>query len=744
MTSKSASTFFRMPEIGQTTNDVTNTCERYFSHDGVEENDYLLDIEKHQGGYHDSDKSNNSTCGRLHSYPLWRKTLLTFYLVLFPMLAFAIGWLIADRLENAMYHFVAKSSDSIDELVFDIGNSYGSTSLKTTYGVDYPWSFIVEPYKVSYFSLTTAEIQKLNSKSTRQSREVSSDYIYRWIWDGTTELGFGQNISVSVPGPAGVEHTLTVQVLKNTAGISSNVVVREITQPVVVKYVRREIRQLLAQDRVAFLQAVSVLQRVPTSVGQRLYGSKYYSRDYFNRLHLYFGGSKDCDRMHEGPGFISAHMGMTLMFEQALQAVNPSVSLPFWDFTLEATFSRAEFFRSSIVFSDGWFSEANTTASNPAKDRIPASHADHVVRRGRFAMTPVMQHAENYSMFVNSYGMLRAPWNANPYPYLTRATTSYDLPSDLRPSGCAEYATTVGKKDFVSAAMALNTDAHGHIHELIGGSWGFRKSLPLVTSQVKSQSQAVYQFSHFAEKYSKLLWRASYLECPNPQSNPDLASTCQPIQDVSRTAARARDDSNGDWPESCRCQCVGDIATKNDEDLARLLYSLGILRDLTWYDADVRQRTISQFLNSQLSGPALPIDGYTMSESLQIYRTVREYICDIGMIGDMFQGTSTNDVIFWVLHPNMERLWHAQRLASQYNLIAFDENWAESDASWSCLGHKSTDPTFLKNIFDSRNVVNSNQEVYESIHPARLELPYVYDQMTFPHCEAQGYNMKGF
>ncbi|CAB1107836.1 unnamed protein product [Ectocarpus sp. CCAP 1310/34] len=58
---------------------------------------------------------------------------------------------------------------------------------------------------------------------------------------------------------------------------------------VTVKYVRREIRALTDRDRETFFNAVSVLQRVPSAVGRAVYGDKYYSKDYFNRMHLYYG-----------------------------------------------------------------------------------------------------------------------------------------------------------------------------------------------------------------------------------------------------------------------------------------------------------------------------------------------------------------------------------------------------------------------------------------------------------------------
>lgn len=56
-----------------------------------------------------------------------------------------------------------------------------------------------------------------------------------------------------------------------------------------VKYVRRELRELTDRDRETFLNAISVMQRVPSSVGRMIYGSKYYSKDYINRIHMYYG-----------------------------------------------------------------------------------------------------------------------------------------------------------------------------------------------------------------------------------------------------------------------------------------------------------------------------------------------------------------------------------------------------------------------------------------------------------------------
>ncbi|CAM9492440.1 unnamed protein product, partial [Laminaria digitata] len=45
-------------------------------------------------------------------------------------------------------------------------------------------------------------------------------------------------------------------------------------------------RSLTDRDRETFFNAVSVMQRVPSAVGRQVYGDRYYSKDYFNRMHL--------------------------------------------------------------------------------------------------------------------------------------------------------------------------------------------------------------------------------------------------------------------------------------------------------------------------------------------------------------------------------------------------------------------------------------------------------------------------
>ena len=70
------------------------------------------------------------------------------------------------------------------------------------------------------------------------------------------------------------------------------------------------------------------------------------------------GGQTNCDHWHDGAGFVTSHVAISLMFEQSLQAVNPSIALPYWDFTIEGTAHDWTDFRDGQVFSDDWFGNA--------------------------------------------------------------------------------------------------------------------------------------------------------------------------------------------------------------------------------------------------------------------------------------------------------------------------------------------------------------------------------------------------
>ena len=185
------------------------------------------------------------------------------------------------------------------------------------------------------------------------------------------------------------------------------------TLAVTVKYVRHEIRSLSEDDRGAFLDALSVCYGTQDDEGKRTYGDKYRSSHYMIRKHLEGAASKDCDHWHDDAGIVNHHVAFTLEMEQALQAVNPAVTIPYWDYSFDSYYYNASAkscgdaclgsdWTASDVWTDDWFGPIANASSGYA-----------VAGSGRFAWLPVMSRASGaraFSTITNSYGALRSPW----------------------------------------------------------------------------------------------------------------------------------------------------------------------------------------------------------------------------------------------------------------------------------------------------------------------------------------------
>ena len=544
-----------------------------------------------------------------------------------------------------------------------IRNAYTRGSPIQTGEYAYPWTYLAEPYRAHALTMADGHPEAT---------------FYKWIVDGHTQ-GYGTSVD-ALWTSAGWKSVVLVEKVNGTTSCV-------LAAKVMVKYTRREIRSLSDQDREAFFQAAQVMQRVPTEVGQRLFGSDYKSKDYFNRVHLYYGGTADCDHWHQGAGFVTSHMAFSLEFEKALQSVYPSTSVPYWDFTMESTFYEPATWRQSPIFADDWFGNAS-----PDNDL-------HTVVEGRWAFVPAMTNARNFSEVTNSYGVLRAPWNNDPTPFLKRHSKIYGYENNMKPSGCKEYAVAMKKTTWMSMSRQLNSAAHGHIHETVGGSWNHI----FADENNGETSPAVLTFAHEIQALSKELWRAGYVECPG---SCDMADS---------------------W-KSCQCQCTPkSVAGKTSYEI---LDDAGVLSAVHYYDME--GHIIEQWKDG--NGTAYyTLPGYTTTESRHIYDELLKVLCSPGHIGDMFQATSTNDITFWVLHPTVDRLWHYKRLG---NLANYDETW---DPYHKCYGHNPTNYQPFKNLFDKDNMFYTNEELYEAMRPNTATLPYTYDHFLWPHCAVIGH-----
>ena len=71
------------------------------------------------------------------------------------------------------------------------------------------------------------------------------------------------------------------------------------------------------------------------------------------KAHNFNAAWRDGDHIHEGLGFLTQHTKLSNMFELAMQAVDPSVTLPYWDYTIESAADQTVF--DSVAFTPETF-----------------------------------------------------------------------------------------------------------------------------------------------------------------------------------------------------------------------------------------------------------------------------------------------------------------------------------------------------------------------------------------------------
>jgi len=147
-----------------------------------------------------------------------------------------------------------------------------------------------------------------------------------------------------------------------------------------------------------------------------------------------------------------------------MQAVDPSVSLPYWDFTYDrendivvqkASIFSEEMFGTITMATDsrwGW------TYSND--DIIDAAISNG---RWKYIKTSMIPDRFKDTLLDAGYSYLRAPWNLNPSPYVSRFSAySSELPS------CSDYYRWAANTDLSTFLSDAPYGPHAATHGVIG------------------------------------------------------------------------------------------------------------------------------------------------------------------------------------------------------------------------------------------------------------------------------------
>jgi hypothetical protein len=66
--------------------------------------------------------------------------------------------------------------------------------------------------------------------------------------------------------------------------------------------------------------------------GTKKYGTNFRPSSCTTRFHYFNAAHQDADHIHEGNGFLAQHIKLTNMYEESVQIVDSTVTVPYWAF----------------------------------------------------------------------------------------------------------------------------------------------------------------------------------------------------------------------------------------------------------------------------------------------------------------------------------------------------------------------------------------------------------------------------
>lgn len=626
--------------------------------------------------------------------------------------------------------FVALNAYDVNPLTLNAGLTQfaGSKSKETSYTISVkvssgeydqlsslsylPWDVIVEPYRDQLFSIDSFEIDD-------ETITIDSDnYDVSWSIDGQTYTDLSPTVVVKDTGVMDATVTITPKSTskhygtKTLSGLSRTTSKQkiyrqlhhndmtpftsssyELSFTMAVKYVRREIRTMSDADRTAFFGTLQQLYVVDDTNGQDLYGTKYHSAEYFAAQHLLGGARTDCDHFHDGGGVATAHVSMTLSFEQSLQSINPAIALPYWEYTKDNyLYSSSE---DSIVWSKDWFGE------------MSSDNGFHTLNDNSFWANVTLPSGESYESwdisttgslnpYINAYKQLRSPWNNNISPNILRENTMY------YPTGnsYSEYPTcSTLYTAFDSAALALlntflNGNTHGPTHIYIGGAWVNDDSIDDYTDIQSSSKVLLF----------KMLWRMGYTRCPTDCTPGDTCSCAVPQEYIDKFGAKYILDDIG---------AIDTLGLENDGDDE---YFEGYL--LALQDAG----NVGEMFSSNAAYDPIFWSVHGTMERLLSLKRILSQQGDIDFDEDWGYATAG----FGDIYLSGVCDWSAVSSVTDLTLPT-------CNTTASCYGHSEDDILPYGNFLgDGKSYTNS--EFYDFINPWSDDLPYVFDTYTYDYC----------
>ncbi|CAB1114279.1 TYR [Ectocarpus sp. CCAP 1310/34] len=574
----------------------------------------------------------------------------------------------------------------------------------------YGLEMVVEPHRATRITVSSrlplSEISEKSEKSPSPSPPSSSSSRRRYYWllvradssgaalDDVTPLvdarGYDRFVTVTLTD-AGEKYALLVQQVEGDDGT----VVAEQRVTISCKYVRRELRGLTIADRTGFFAAMREFYTVSLEEGRALYGDGFYDA----KLMAAYHNTRDyC--FHNGMHFLNAHAAFDLWVESNLQKIDPKVSLPQWDYMLEAAHLGTEWGDSEIFgpdmfgsalgspdnqfqISDGWFSNISSVY-DPAGDLLSAE--------------------ADISTNHNPYGFVGSTYNYQSIPGVSRTSSYCGLQGVSEFSKCEVFVGCFeDNNSLYEWAVCMEHSVHASMHGMIGG--GFNCNVNM----------------------------AEFQEA-NPQFSPELLTfTLQfllankwPSNSLMEDFNYCDEDCAVGQTHPCGCTCITDPFEWTDDAIYDFMEdAMETLQLRAHGDQFIDEdRSARHPLGFAQKGKRLDDESIML-----LLRQLMVIGCEPGEVGAMSTGAAPLDPIFWALHAGFDKAQHILQLSPGYR-DTYDFAWVDSESCDDMSGGKLDDlypwTERMLGLGDGTELL-TNSDLVEILHPSNPKLPYVYE-----------------
>lgn len=233
--------------------------------------------------------------------------------------------------------------------------------------------------------------------------------------------------------------------------------------------VRKNAKNLTSEEKKAFVDAVLALKAKPSP-----WDANYSAYDQFVFWHL---DAFECDNMaaHMGPAFLPWHRGYLWLFEQQLREMDPSVSVPYWDWTVDQELD-SYLWQDDLMGGDGDPDDNYAVHSGPFQqgqweitlfDETDDERFPHLIRNmGVGELAPDLPTAEQVeeALAMETYDV--APWTEQSDPTVSFRNFMEGW-RDCGPSVCS----TDGSTDYPNCPGSH--DMHNRVHLWVSGEMMF-------------------------------------------------------------------------------------------------------------------------------------------------------------------------------------------------------------------------------------------------------------------------------